>query len=354
MARDKALQVNIDGSDPTNFPNKRIRNNSGSGDGTPVNEILYGDIHEFFAQLMRLYGILYTGLPDNTLNKYQLVEAVKSLASKNDFVLSITEDSGFLKVPLKLGFATEGEAFVCKSAVDKTTETQLQGTLDLTPVSKLIAFEGGDFKTGDYVRLVITAAGVDLIRLADGDTFDGIAADFNYLKAASQIEEDAGAINTVATTPLTNFTAFVERVNGASSTPFLATAIINGLMSSADKVLLDNLITKERNYGTMGPTDVDFNSPIGTPAVVSGDITQALVTLNTSEGEEWTITMGNAMDNTNYEVRMSIESTGVMDNDNDVRIMIFQTLSVTQFKIFLEEDHDSTQAIKIHFTVIQR
>ena len=50
MARNKALQPNIDGSDLTNYPDKRIRNNDGSGNGTPVNEQVYGDIHEFFGK----------------------------------------------------------------------------------------------------------------------------------------------------------------------------------------------------------------------------------------------------------------------------------------------------------------
>lgn len=241
MARDKALQANIDGGDLPNFPNKRIRDNDGSGNGTPVNEVVYGDHHEFFAQIMRLYGILYNALPDQATNGYQLVDALIAVASKNDFILNLTESGGVLQVPLKLGFVLEGESFVCLAQVNKAAETQIQGTLDAVPVLKNITFKGAAFKTGEYLRLVITATGVDLIRLSDGDALDTIAAELGYLKKATQIEEDAGAIDTKATTPLSNFTAFSDRVIGAQSVNFLVTTIANGLMSFADKVKLDAL-----------------------------------------------------------------------------------------------------------------
>ena len=32
-----------------NYPYGRIKDNTGAGDGTPVNEFVYGDIHQFFA-----------------------------------------------------------------------------------------------------------------------------------------------------------------------------------------------------------------------------------------------------------------------------------------------------------------
>ena len=84
MARDKALQANIDGSDPVNYPNKRIKNNTGAGDGTPVNEQVYGDIHETFAKLMRRALLSYNHLPENETKGYQYIQALEFLATDND------------------------------------------------------------------------------------------------------------------------------------------------------------------------------------------------------------------------------------------------------------------------------
>lgn len=88
--RNKALQVNIDNSDPTNYPNGRIKNNTGTGNGTPVSEQTKGDIHENLEFLLRDAGIPFNGLPDNVTNGYQIVEGMKALAGKNDIRQSVS------------------------------------------------------------------------------------------------------------------------------------------------------------------------------------------------------------------------------------------------------------------------
>lgn len=352
MARNKKLQANIDNSDPVNFPDGRIRDNTGAGDGTPVNEIVYGDIHEFFAKLMRLYSITFNGVPDNVANGYQLLDAVRALASKNDFLLTISTD-GVLIVPLKLNLVTEGEAFTCIAQSDQAAETQIKGSLDPVPILKNVIFKGGNFKTGEYIRLVVTAIGVDLVRLSDGDALDTIAGDFGFLKAANQTEEDAGAINTVATTPLTNFTAFADRVNGVASVNFLATAIINGLMSAADKAKLDAVGSIEKNYGKVQGIDVDTGS-VSDFYSVTGDITQAQLTTRTTEGQVITVTFANAMDDTNYEIITNVESKGGIIQDNDIRAVVYKIINTTQIQIILDEYVNTTQNIDVHITAKQR
>lgn len=351
MARNKKNQTNIDNTSPTNYPDARIRDNDGSGNGTPVNEVVYGDIHEFFAKAMRLYGIAFNSLPDNTNNGYQYIEALKALATKNDFMLSMTTD-GALILPLKLNLVKEGEAFTCLASVDRTAETQIKGSLDASPVLKNVIFKGGDFKNGEYLRVVVTALGVDIIRLSDGAALDTIAADFGFLKAASQPQEDAGAINTVATTPLSNFTAFVERVNGASSSSFLATTGQNGLLSASDKTKLD-AGNNERNYGTFTPFDIDTPS-VGQNAPVSGDVSQAQVTTTTTDGDIYTVTFANAFDNTSYQIQVDIESLGNIEADNDIRPVLWKKINTTQIQVYLEETSGSSQNLKIHLTGKQR
>ena len=78
---------NVDNSDLVNFPDGRIKDNDGSGNGTGINERTNGDIHQTISRLMRKYGIVPNGLPDNVTNGYQIVEAIQALASKNDFII---------------------------------------------------------------------------------------------------------------------------------------------------------------------------------------------------------------------------------------------------------------------------
>ena len=59
MARDKRLAPNVDNSNPSLYPNGRIQDNTGSGNGTPVNNFVYSDLHEMKDKLFRLsYDLL--------------------------------------------------------------------------------------------------------------------------------------------------------------------------------------------------------------------------------------------------------------------------------------------------------
>lgn len=354
MARNKALQPNIDGSDLIGFPDKRIQDNDGSSNGTPINEKVYGDMHEYFAKLMRLYGYTFNELPDNETNGYQYINALRALATKNDFILNLIESGGKISVPVKLGLITEGEGFVCLTNFTRTAETEMIGSLDPVPVSFVINFKGGVHLAGEYVRVVKTAAGVDLIRLSDGDALDAIATDFGFLKAATQPQEDAGAINTAATTPLTNFTTFVLRVNGnPESDPFLVTQTYNGLMSKEDKIKLDNIGSPNDRYGTFLLGDVDTGS-VGTNYPVTGDIQQAQLTTRTAEGNVVTITLNPAMASLDYTVKQDVESLGSIELDNDIFPPVFKKISVSQFQVYFEETSGGAQNIRIHIDVIQR
>lgn len=240
--RNKLNQANINNSDPSNYPNGRIRNNTGSNNGTPVNEEVYGDLHEMKDKLMRLYGIEYNNLPDNETNGYQLIDALVALASKNDFILDLTTSGGNLRVALKLGKLKNNESFIVKASSDWVDEENITGTLD--NISKSIT-RLGDFKANEYVRMVNTQNSVVLIRMVDGFNLSAVASDLGFLKKATQTEEDAGTIDTKATTPLINKTTFVKRVNGNQSVNHLALPdgnenARNGLLSSADKFKIDS------------------------------------------------------------------------------------------------------------------
>lgn len=264
MARNKVNQTNIDNSDPANYPNGRIKNNTGGGDGTPVNEVTKGDIHEFFDKLMRLYGINHNGLPDNTTNGYELVDAARALASKNDFILPLTTAAGVLNVPVKLGKLLNDESIILKATADKGAETHIKGSLDGT--SKVVTYLGS-FKANEYVRLINTAASVVLVRMVDSFNLDSAVTDLNYLKKASQAEEDAGALDTKSTTPLVNKAAFIKRVNGADSENYLAIPTgageKDGLLSHEDKKKIDDFADISSVVQITSATSIEVSSSQG-------------------------------------------------------------------------------------------
>lgn len=76
--RSLSTQENVDAPDG-NFIYGRIRDYVLGTPGTPVNEALYGDIHQFFARLMQLSGVTPNNLPDNDYNGFQIFEALTAL-----------------------------------------------------------------------------------------------------------------------------------------------------------------------------------------------------------------------------------------------------------------------------------
>ena len=350
MARDKKFAPNIDNSSPLVYPNGRIQDNTGSGNGTPVNNYVYSDLHEMKDKLMRLYGIAYNGLPDNETNGFQLVDSLRALASKNDFILDLTDTAGVLQVPIKLGFMLEKESVLCLSGVDLAAQTQIKGSDSVTYTITSI----GTFKNGEYVRLIKTASGVTLIREVDAVNLDLATGEFGYLKKANQTQENAGAIDTVATTPLTNLTAFIRRVNGVDSTTYLATALQNGLLSAADKAIIDALgANPVRNFGTI--SNIDINSgTIGSTFPVTGDLVSATLTAKPGQSSTIQVVVANTMTDTNYFVRVFINSQGSdVDDDNNLGSPIFRIINATTFQINLIEYATQSQNLKFFVEVVK-
>lgn len=340
--RNKKLQSNIDNSDLVNFPDGRIKNNDGSGNGTPINEQVKGDIHEFFDKALRLYGISHNGFPDNEANGYQTIEAVRALASKNDFVLNITSVSGILNVPVKLSKMLDNEQIVCKVQVDKSAETEIKGSDNSQFVVSFI----GDFKANEYVRLIKTASSVILVRLVDLVNLDLAVSEFFYLKKANQTQENAGILDTVATTPSVNKVAFTKRVIGLDSGDYLATPSNNGLLSATDKIIIDGIGTSPvRNIGWFGGLDVGVTTGA---LATNGNISSAIASTG-SPGETFiTVNLSNTMTDINYFVRIHVESTGSLGLDNDIKEPVFKIISSTQFIISIGETAPSSQNLKVH------
>lgn len=78
MGRILANQTNIE-APSGDFPFGRIKNDTGSGDGVPVDEKVYGDLHQLVAKLVDETGIVLNDLPDNVSNGFQFFEALLAL-----------------------------------------------------------------------------------------------------------------------------------------------------------------------------------------------------------------------------------------------------------------------------------
>lgn len=90
MARGLQNYPNIDGPD-SDYPDGRIKDNDGSGNGTPINEFTNGDLQQFFAKMMREANISPNGLPDSEYIGFQYFEAFIDLLNSEigrHFVLS--------------------------------------------------------------------------------------------------------------------------------------------------------------------------------------------------------------------------------------------------------------------------
>lgn len=342
---------NVDNSDLVNFPDGRIKDNDGIGSGTGINERTNGDIHQTISRLMRKYGIVPNDMPDNVTNGFQIVEAIQALASKNDFVLALTDVGGVLSVPIKFSFMDENESVICKSGINLASQTQIKGS-DATTFNATYV---GSFKNNEYVRVIKTASGVTIVRLADAVSLDAMVAELNFLKKATQTEENAGVIDTKATTPLSNLTAFIRRVIGVDSGSYLATAIRNGLYPKEHFTIVSNIgASPVKNIGWFSGLDIAGLSP-GTNLPVGGNITNAVIFASGSMISESFIlvTMQNSMSNTNYFVRSFIESQGSLNNDDDANSVVFKPISTTQYQIALKESAGGIQSLKIHMEVVQ-
>lgn len=357
--RSKLNQANIDNSDPAKYPNGRIKDNTGAGDGTPVNEEVYGDFHEMKDKLMRLYGLQFNGLPDNETNGYQFVDALRALSNKNDIVLPLTLDpsgggSNNLSIGLKLGFLLINESFYLKSSVNVPTgSVSLKG---IDNVSKTVT-SIGSVKVGDYVRMINISTGILMIRAIDSSNIDSIVSDFGYLKGATQSQEDAGESNEVATTPLVNLTTFAKRVIGSLSGNYLSSPSRNGLMSQSDKAKLDALqanASGEERRGFFVLGDVNTGS-VGQNYQVSGQITQAQITQRTNNGQVVRITINPPLPDLAYFVRQQVESasTNGIEGDNDIKAPIFRKINTSTFEVYYEETAGTAQNLRIHLQAIK-
>jgi len=261
-----------------------------------------------------------------------------------------------MQIPVKLGIMELNESLLVRVNFDLGTELSIKGNDNTTFVTSSLPNDR-KFKNGDYLRLVRTAVNITLIRLADSLNMEQVITELNFLKAATDIEEFAGVLQNVATTPYTNQLAFFRRVNGLDSALFLATLLRNGLYPKEHFEIVANINSGLRNTGWFSGLEIGAGV-VGQNYARGGDIVSAVLTSIATSGSTSrsfiTIVVANTMTDNNYFVRAHFESQGNMDFDNDVCKDVFKPISHNTFIWGVEENYPSAQSLKVHIEVVKQ
>lgn len=90
-------------TDLSKFPDSTIKNETTTAPGTPVVREIYGDILTNMYALLRSVGLVASGIEDNELNGYQLIDALQLLSNVlNDQEQVLTLSGTIFSVPLNL------------------------------------------------------------------------------------------------------------------------------------------------------------------------------------------------------------------------------------------------------------
>lgn len=93
MAIKLSTKTNVD-APSANDPYGLVNNNSGSGDGTPVDKDLLHDPLVFFEKMMDEAGVTHNGLHDDEYDGFQLYEAFRKLTKPYDSYTAIIDQTG--------------------------------------------------------------------------------------------------------------------------------------------------------------------------------------------------------------------------------------------------------------------
>ena len=147
------------------YPKGAIKDDTGANDGTPVNKLVYDDVHQTHMKILLLAGITANNLPDNVTNGYQYVQALQKLFKNYIGIAGNSVSTAFTVSDINKLIITGGSGSPVNTLPSSSTLqdgdciTFLNvgsGTFTvLEAVGDSIANNPGVFKPNDYVRLVL-------------------------------------------------------------------------------------------------------------------------------------------------------------------------------------------------------
>lgn len=211
-----------------NYPYGRIKDKDGTP-GTPVNEVTYGDFHQFFERMMALAGISANEQPDNSANTFQFIIALKTLMNRVIFSTATTVSN------------TAGSAWT-----DFVSYTLAAGTV--TRNGEVIKVRGSGRIAGNAnVKAIEVGLGI-----ATGVSV-GFFATYNYWEVEMTIiRKSATEYNSIARLALTDYGTTVKEYIAQNVGVVIDWTIANDIKIRLQGVALNDVrgdqATIERDY----------------------------------------------------------------------------------------------------------
>ena len=158
------------------YPYGNIKDDTGTGNGTPVNTAVYADIHQFFARMADQSGITINDLPDNATNGFQLFEALLAsnvLGLKTGWSSEVTISTSNLKSP--------GRTFVLSTSKYKykVFGKTLMILIDLTGVASAGPVADIYLDVEDTIAEKLKGSYLQIVQIFNGLVFRAISGDEN-------------------------------------------------------------------------------------------------------------------------------------------------------------------------------
>lgn len=174
----------------SDYPYGRIRDNDGTGNGTPVNEFTNGDIHQFFARMMDQAGISPNGLPDSDYATYQLFLALIQNI-RNTAATESLKGTAEIATQTETNIGTDDQRFVTPLKLLENRKSRILYR-DSAGVETLINYAEKIVEIGDW-NMNSSASGTNAITITNVIAVSGIVDEHRIITVQAFIRRDDDA-----------------------------------------------------------------------------------------------------------------------------------------------------------------
>lgn len=165
------------------YPYGGLKDNTGAGDGTPINKLTNDDIHQTLRKILELAAITPNGLPDNVTNGFQYITALNRLFKKFIGVFNSPSNATYTLTVANMGYMINIEGNTATKSFNLPNSNTLQDGdsflfYNNTPYISIVQ-SGTDFVGG--------GADVTLVNQGNWVLLVLDKANFNWVIAAAYI-----------------------------------------------------------------------------------------------------------------------------------------------------------------------